>query len=158
MQGQESIIERLIQYQVEFVIIGGFAAVAHGATMMTEDLDICAPLDFTNLTKIQDSLKGLNPVHRLTPQKLPFNLSELDFNSIQNIYLDTDYGVIDLLSNVKGLGDYNEIFHRSIILKLDVGECPVLNLDDLITAKRAVNTAKDKMTILQLRAIKEKLK
>ena len=37
----ESLLNRLIQSNVEFVIVGGFAAVAHGVSLPTQDIDVC---------------------------------------------------------------------------------------------------------------------
>jgi hypothetical protein len=63
----ESLLERLTRARVEFVVVGGFAAVAHGVTLLTEDIDICCRLGPENLLRIQASLADLHPVHRLTP-------------------------------------------------------------------------------------------
>ena len=41
MQNLSELSRRLIEAQVEFVLIGGFAAVAHGGTLVTRDVDIC---------------------------------------------------------------------------------------------------------------------
>ncbi|HHI68076.1 MAG TPA: nucleotidyltransferase, partial [Planctomycetes bacterium] len=40
MHDLENLLERLIEGGVEFTLIGGFAAVAHGATFLTRDLDV----------------------------------------------------------------------------------------------------------------------
>jgi len=40
MQNLSELTRRLIEAQVEFVLVGGFAAVAHGATLVTRDVDI----------------------------------------------------------------------------------------------------------------------
>jgi len=37
----ESLLGRLIRGDVEFVVVGGFAAVAHGASLLTQDLEVC---------------------------------------------------------------------------------------------------------------------
>lgn len=41
MQQLSELTRRLVEAKVEFVLIGGFAAVAHGVTLVTRDLDIC---------------------------------------------------------------------------------------------------------------------
>jgi molybdopterin-guanine dinucleotide biosynthesis protein len=40
----ESLLSRLIDHHVDFVIVGGFAAVAHGSSLLTQDVDICCRL------------------------------------------------------------------------------------------------------------------
>ena len=36
------LLKTLIDAQIDFVLIGGYASVVHGSTMVTRDLDICA--------------------------------------------------------------------------------------------------------------------
>ena len=42
MQDSDLLLNRLIEHKVEFVIVGGFAAVAHGVKLVTQDMDVCA--------------------------------------------------------------------------------------------------------------------
>ena len=41
MQNLSELTRRLIEGHVEFVLVGGFAAVAHGVTLVTRDVEIC---------------------------------------------------------------------------------------------------------------------
>jgi len=52
--------------------VGGFAALLHGSTLVTRDLDVCAVLSRAEVAKLRQSLRDLNPKHRLTPEKLSF--------------------------------------------------------------------------------------
>ena len=49
----ESLLERLIQYQVEFVVVGDFAEFAHGVTIATQKFETCCPFTPENLTRTQ---------------------------------------------------------------------------------------------------------
>ena len=40
-------------------MIGGFAAVAHGVTLLTQDVDVCCRLGVDNLLRIQRALADL---------------------------------------------------------------------------------------------------
>jgi len=53
MQNLSELTRRLIAAQVEFVLVGGFAAVAHGVTLVTRDVDICCRFSEANLMRIQ---------------------------------------------------------------------------------------------------------
>ena len=44
MPNLEGLLERLLRHEVEFVVIGGYAAMAHGSTYVTFDVDVCTPL------------------------------------------------------------------------------------------------------------------
>ncbi len=41
MQNLSDLLQRLHDHDVEFVLVGGFAAVLHGSMQVTQDLDIC---------------------------------------------------------------------------------------------------------------------
>jgi hypothetical protein len=44
--------QRLWDTEIEFVIVGGFAATLHGSSLLTRDLDVCAVLTAENLGKL----------------------------------------------------------------------------------------------------------
>ena len=154
----ESLLERLTRARVEFVVVGGFAGVAHGVTLLTEDIDVCCRLGSENFLRVQASIADLNPVHRLTPQKLPFAMSAGDLEDVRNLYLDTDYGPLDCLGSVAGLGDYNQVLAKSIGVPLPFGEVRILTLEALIVAKIAMGRPKDLDTVRQLQGIQERQK
>lgn len=72
MNDLNRLIQRLCDADIGFVIVGGFAAVLHGSSLVTRDLDVCAVLTSENVQKLRDAFRGLHPVHRLTPQMLSF--------------------------------------------------------------------------------------
>jgi hypothetical protein len=150
------LVGRLIEARVDFVLVGGFAAIAHGVSLMTEDVDICCRFGMENLAAIEKAIRDLRPVHRMTPQKLPFVLTPKLCEGLKNLYLDTDFGPLDCLSSVLGLGEFDEVKRRSIEATIGAGTCRLLDIDALIDAKFATNRTRDRMTILQLRAIKER--
>lgn len=41
MPDLEKLVQRLIEHNVGFVIVGGYAAIAHGVTLITFDVDVC---------------------------------------------------------------------------------------------------------------------
>ena len=64
MQNLAELTRRLIAGQVEFVLVGGFAAIAHGVMRSTRDVDICCRFSEANLMRIQKALADIHPVHR----------------------------------------------------------------------------------------------
>jgi hypothetical protein len=156
MEGLELILNRLINEQVQFVIVGGFAAVAHGVTIVTKDLDICLPFSLENVARLDAALAPLHALHRLTPQRPPFKFDEKLVPNLRNLYLATDAGQLDCLGEVAGVGDFAAVSARSIQLQLPFGECRLLDIDALIAAKEAIGRRHDWQTVAQLRAIKER--
>lgn len=155
-QNDKVLLSRLKEHEVEFVIIGGVCGVLHGASLVTLDLDICCRFTRENLLRLETSVKDLHPRHRLAANKLPFELTDELCDRLKNIYLNTDLGILDCLSEVAGIGDYDQVFQQSVLHSLSYGEFRMLNLDALIAAKFAVGREKDLVAVKLLQAIKER--
>ncbi|MBI4324496.1 MAG: nucleotidyltransferase [Chloroflexi bacterium] len=147
---------RLNQHGVEFVIIGGMCGIMHGSTLVTTDLDVCCRFIPENLRRLEAAVKDLNPVHRLTANKLPFALTDELCHSLKNVYLRTDLGKLDCLGSVQGVGDYELVLKHSVVFQFSYGNFRILDLDTLITSKEAIGRARDLEAVRQLRAIKER--
>jgi hypothetical protein len=150
MPDLEKLLERLIQHDVEFVLIGGYAAMMHGAPNATLNVEVCSPMHWENVEKIQAALADLDPVHRETPH-IPFKVRE----GLKNCYLSTTLGKIDFLGLVSGVGDYSEAAAHSIEMELPIGKLRVLDCESLIRAKLAAGREKDLLVVKQLRAMLE---
>ena len=153
----EGILERLIRSEVEFVIVGGYAAVAYGVSSVTQDVDICCRFIPSNLLKLQNALADLHPVHRMTPKRIPLRLTSDSCQNLKNVYLDTDLGQLDCLGYVNGIGDYDQVYDASITIDLSNGSCRILSIDALIKAKRAMGRPRDHQVVLELETIKTRL-
>ena len=150
------LIERLTKGGVKFVLVGGFAGVVHGCTYVTQDIDICCDFSAANLLTLQKALKGLHPVHRMTPRRLKLKLTADSCARFKNLHLDTDIGQVDCLGSIQGLGNYEDVERRSEIRDLGGSlRIRVLTIDSLIKARRAMNRPRDREAVLQLEAIKK---
>lgn len=152
------LLQRLCDADIDFVIVRGFAATLHGSSLVTRDLDVCAILSSENVGKLRDALRDLNPAHRLTSQKISF-LDNLDPDvEIRNLYLRTDFGPVDILSSILGVGEFERVRVASIQVDLFGRTCRIISLDDLIQAKEALGREKDLLAAKELRAVREKQK
>ena len=79
---------------------------AHGASLMTHDVDVCLDFDVENLKRLLAAIGDLEPVHRMTPKRTPLASSAADLTGFKNLYLDTRFGQLDCVSLVDGLGGY----------------------------------------------------
>jgi len=156
MEKLSLLLQKLVNGGVDFVLIGGYAAVAHGASIMTRDVDVCCRFSFNNLRRVQEVLADVHPRHRMTPQKLPLDVTEENCARLTNIYLETDLGVLDCLSEVAGLGGSEAVMTRAVEIDSPAGKFRILALDALIQAKETMGRPHDRLTVAQLRAIKER--
>ena len=155
-QNDQALLMRLKDSGLEFVIIGGVSVVYHGAPVATFDLDICCPFGEENVRKIEAAVKDLNPVHRMTPNKLPLEVTRSSFATFKNLYLQTDLGKLDCLGEVSGVGNYAAALKKSEMAHFSYGDFLMLNIEALIASKVAAGREKDLEAVRLLRAIKEK--
>lgn len=152
------LLQHLCDADVDFVVVGGFAALIHGSTLVTRDLDICAVLSHEDVAKLREALRELNPTHRLTPQRLSFLTNPDAGVPVQNLYLETEIGTVDILSSILGVGDFERVRAGSMEFEVFGRRCRVISLEDLIHAKEALGREKDLLAVKELRAIREKTK
>lgn len=156
MNSLHLLLRRFADAGLEFVVIGGYAGVLHGSSLVTDDLDLCAVLSPENIAKLRAALSDLHPVHRITHKKLSFLDHPTPGSRLVNLYLETDAGVVDVLTEVMGVGDYARLRGSAVTIPLFGQMCPVISLDDLIAAKEAVGREKDLLAVKELRAIAAK--
>jgi hypothetical protein len=152
------LLRRLSEHEVEFAVVGGMAGVLHGSSLVTRDLDICAPLTRENIANILAALAGLTPRFRMTPDKRPVSTNPDDYIGYKNLYLITDWGQLDILSEILGLGDYENVTRYTITVDLGGMLCRVLELDALILAKKSLDRPRDRQAVIELEAIRERLR
>lgn len=157
MQGLKDLLCRIASGGVDFVLAGGFGATAHGCSLVTRDVDIVCRMEPDTLLRLHEALEGLRPVHRMTPGRLPLTREQAEDGQLKNLYLSCDWGQLDCLGEIKGLGGYAECLARSEPLDLAGHKIRVLTLEALIAAKRAVGRPRDLHAVLELEAIRERL-
>lgn len=150
------LLQRLADAKIDFVIVGGFAAMLHGSSLLTRDLDVCAILTAENLDKLREVFRELHPVHRMTLQRLSFLDNPDPGVPLNNLYLQTDLGPLDLLSTITGVGDFERVRSAAIQVELFGQTVDVMAIEDLIQAKQAIGREKDWLAVKELRAIVEK--
>ena len=152
------LLKRLDDHQVKYVLVGGMACVVHGSQVVTQDVDICAPLTQDNLSRLIVALAGSHPRFRMTPDLRPLPDDAEKLAGFKNLCLVTDLGQLDVLSEITGVGDHSEVERHTIVVDLQGIQCRVLDLDTLITAKKAMTSPKDRQAVIELEAIRERLR
>lgn len=146
---------RLNESGVEYIVIGGVAATAHGSTRLTLDLDILYSRDPENLSRIVQALGELSPYLRGAPPGLPFRWDAKTLQSGLNFTLTTDRGEIDLLGEVAGVGTYQQALPNSVEMAAFGQPLRCLSLEQLLAAKRAAGRPKDFEVIAELEEIRD---
>lgn len=155
MSDQLTLLHRLTDAGIPFVIVGGYAGIVHGCSYVTQDIDICCLFAPDTLLVLQKALADVHPVHRMTPGRKPLELTAESAAQFTNLYLDTDFGRLDCLSSIEGLGDYHCVEQVSETIDVEGLSLRVLTIDALIRSKRALNRPRDAEAIRQLQAIRQ---
>jgi predicted nucleotidyltransferase len=154
----QRLLQRLDDAGIEFVLVGGYAAMLHGSTLLTRDVDVCAVLTPGNIGKLRDAFGEFHPVHRLSsPQRSFLDVPDAGV-TLDNLYLNTDLGTLDVLGSITGVGDYERVARNAVQIELFGRRVRAISLDDLIAAKEALGRDKDLITAKELRAIRKKLR
>ncbi len=157
MENLQNLLKTLLESKIDFVLIGGYAAVVHGSSQVTQDVDICAVMTDSQIEKLRAALMEYKPVHRMNPNFQP-SLMEIPKpgQKMNNIYLRTDLGVLDILERVEPIGDFERIKNNAIEINLFSYKCKVISLDDLISVKKSMSRPKDKATLAELVEVKQR--
>jgi len=158
MSDLQRLLQRLDDAGIPFVLVGGYAAMLHGSSLLTRDVDVCTALTPANVEKLRDAFRAFHPVHRLSsPQRSFLDVPEAGV-ALDYLYLNTDLGALDLIGRITGVGDYERVAQHAVEIELFGRRVRAISLDDLIAAKEALGRDKDLIAAKELRAIREKLR
>ncbi|MGH9875081.1 MAG: hypothetical protein ACRD9S_21710 [Pyrinomonadaceae bacterium] len=150
----EEPLKLLGNHGIECVIIGGVAATLYGSSILTNDLDVCYARNVLNLERLADALKSVNAKLRNAPPDVPFLPDAETLRRGLNFTFQTDVGALDLLGDVRGVGDYNDAASGAVMYQLFGYSFAVLEIGKLILAKRTAGRAKDLVALPELEAIR----
>ncbi len=147
------LLELLSTSGVQFVVVGGTAAVLHGSSTATYDLDVAMPFTRENCQRLLAAVSSIHPRLSHTPDKRPLALDADALAKFKNLYLTTDAGRLDVLGSLPPLPDLAQVMASAA--RMDVGgiEVRVVSLEDLILVKSSMNRPKDAQVAAELRAI-----
>jgi hypothetical protein len=154
------ICEILNEELVEYVIVGGFAAVVHGSSLPTRDIDVVPSRSPQNLDRLGRALRRMNAMIRTDGDPVP---APLDGPFLANmplmLNLVTDLGEMDLtFAPSGGLGGFAEWDAHAIVVDISEGlAVHVASLDDVIDSKRAANRPKDQRALPYLESLREQI-
>jgi predicted nucleotidyltransferase len=149
------ILQVLAQNNVRFLIIGGVAANLHGSARATFDLDLVYARQRSNLANLVSALAPYRPYLRGAPAGLPFKFDEQTLRNGLNFTLETSLGDLDLLGEVIGGGNYEQLLPHTIELEAFGSRFKCVTLERLLQLKRAAGRPKDLESVAELQALLE---
>jgi len=145
-----ALLEHLSRHGVDYVVIGGIAAVLHGSERNTFDLDVCPAQDPVNLEALGTALMEIDARLRSIDDDIPFVPDGRTLGSVEILTLHTTLGPLDLVMRPPGAAPYDALRRRAE--RMSTGDVAVLvaSIDDLIAMKSSSTRPKDREDVERL--------
>jgi hypothetical protein len=146
------VFETLNRHRVDYLVIGGFAVIAHGHIRATKDIDLVASEQRENLERLADALRELGARLRgIDAEHLPVDPTNPDdLADGANWTMVTDAGWVDFMAQPPGANPYPQMLARSVRRRVRNVDIPIIGLDDLIRMKKAAGRPRDLADIAAL--------
>jgi hypothetical protein len=159
------LIEVLDRHGVEYLIVGGVAAIGYGAERPTDDADCVVQRGRANLDWLAGALVELNARLRVggmsdaEARALPVRIDRTILDAAGMSTWMTDAGPFDVLAGLEAsdgrLVPYEELLERSTVLEGKGFEIRAAGLEDIIRAKERADRAKDRAALPELRGLRD---
>ena len=144
------ILELLNRYEVEYIVVGGVAAVIRGAPVTTFDLDALIRIGEGNAERLSLALDELDARYR--EHQSTIKPTKEDILAGGHLLLLTRAGPLDVLGFIGDEDRYEDLLDRSSDVAMTVGTFRVLDLDELIRQKKKSDRPKDRAMLELLEA------
>ena len=149
-QSFRRILELLEQHGVEYVVVGGVAAVLHGAPVTTFDIDALIKVDPANIDRLAKVLAILDARYREHPGLRP---TTSDLAAGGHLLLATNSGPFDVLGFIGGGRRYEDVADSAQRMPVDDMTISVLSIESLIADKKALGREKDLAVVRLLETV-----
>lgn len=146
------IVAALDRHQVNYVVVGGYAAVLHGASRPTRDLDITPATDIENMTRAVAALHELGAGIRVEgePEGFAFDADPAMLAASTTLNLRTPHGDLDLTMRPDGTDGYDDLARNAQPHAVGPVTVRLASLDDIIRSKQAAGRVKDAEALPEL--------
>lgn len=138
-----SLLLDLVDEGVEFIVVGGMAAVIQGVPAATFDLDIVHQRSAENVQRILVFLERADAYARGRPEGERFRPDAVALTGPGHQLMMTDQGALDLLGAVERGLEYADLLPQSKVIQLRGREVRILGLEALLDLKRDATHPKD---------------
>lgn len=161
----EALVNLLAAHGVVYVLVGGLAAVAHGAARATFDIDIVPQWKPANLRALADALRAADARLRVPGVTAPVE-APLDGGTFTRYEVSTwrtKYGDIDVVvgtpTRTRGrLASFEQLAARAHARRPFGLTILVADLNDVIESKEALDREPDRAALPELRRLRDRLR
>jgi hypothetical protein len=155
--GLSTILKGLNEAGVEFILVGGLAAVVQGAPITTMDVDIVHRQTPDNIAKLINFLKSVGAYHRRLDDKVIEPTKE-HLSGRGHSLLATRFGPLDVLATIEEGKTYEDLIGHTVEIEFRDQIIHVLDLDMLVELKKSSNDPRDNQRLPVLKETLRQLK
>jgi predicted nucleotidyltransferase len=144
------ILKVLFRHEVEFILVGGLAAIVQGAPVLTFDLDIVFLKTPENLPRLFAALQEIDARY-LDPAGRHIVPDAKKLASFKMHQLVTSLGPLDVMETIGAGMSYSDLVDDTQISEVAGVNVRVLGLKTIILSKEQANRDKDRATLHVLR-------
>lgn len=145
------ILKALNTYEVQYLLIGGYAVIFHGYDRTTGDMDIWLKPDNDNKLKLMNAFQSLG-----YEKDSLMDLSGSNFNDTVMFFLGDEPFKVDFTNKI-ALISFDEAYQNKIMQEMeDDFSIPVININELVLSKINTGRLKDQADIEELQKIKNR--
>jgi hypothetical protein len=148
-------LRTLLDHEVRFVLIGGYAGALRGSPVITGDVDVCYARDDQNLARLAEALRSLDARLRAAPPDVPFQLDPRTLRAGDHFTFSTSAGPLDILGTPSGTKGFADLDGGATDEVVDGLTIRVASIEDLIRMKRAAGRTKDRIALEWLSAVRD---
>jgi len=142
----------LEQHGVDFIVVGGIAAILQGSPLTTEDVDVVYRSASENLLRLATALVDLDAAYA-DPAGRTIRPDVERLASIRVHLLNTRCGRVDLMRTVGDDLAYEQLIERTRELEVGTTSIRVLELEAVIETKEQADRPKDRFQLPFLRQL-----
>jgi len=144
--GLTAILEGLAEADVEYVLVGGLAAVIQGAPITTMDVDILHDQSPENIARLLRYLRSIGAIYRRPDDKV-IEPEKEDFAGMGHRLFTTRLGPLDALTYIEEGKTYEDLRDHVLELVVRGHKIPVLDLKKIVELKRGSQDPRDKLRL-----------
>ena len=137
-----ALLKGLNEAGIEFILVGGMAAIAQGTPITTFDLDIVHRQTDENIEKLIKFLRSIGAYQRRPDDKV-IEPDERDLQGKGHVLLTTRFGPLDVLATIEKGRGFEELLAYTVEIQFQDSKVYVLSLKTIVALKRESKDPKD---------------
>lgn len=150
-----ALLERLVDADIRFVLVGGLAVGAWGYVRGTKDVDVVPDPAKENIGRLADLLRDLGGKVEVEDRILTADAISIFLRTGDRTLVATDLGPVDVLQGMPQIPSYATLDARAADVDLGGLRVRVCSLDHLLAMKRASERLRDRDDLEALEAARD---